>query len=191
LFGGGGFFSPACKRFREHAIDLLGDIDGKVVLDVGCDTGRNFPFLVRRVGAEGRIIRVECSLGMLDVGRARNEQAEKNGEPVRLLVPRGLVSALGVLPLPKGAAVGCRSYFWSGVGSVRALKNSGHRMLDAVFRRSAVRDAHSHRFRYTLATEMLTHGATYEDVAAVLGNSPAIVRKVHGETAWCKSAARG
>ena len=62
------------KRFREHTIDLLGDIDGKVVLDVGCDTGRNFPFLVRRVGAGGRIIGVDYSQGMLDVARARKEQ---------------------------------------------------------------------------------------------------------------------
>lgn len=43
---------PGVKRFREHTIDPLGDIDGKVVLGAGCDTGRNFPFLVRRVGAE-------------------------------------------------------------------------------------------------------------------------------------------
>ena len=42
---------PGVKRFREYTIDLLGDIGGKVVLDAGSDTGRNFPFLVRLVGA--------------------------------------------------------------------------------------------------------------------------------------------
>ena len=36
------------KRFREHTIDLFGDIDGKVVLDGGCDTGRTFSFLLPR-----------------------------------------------------------------------------------------------------------------------------------------------
>ena len=37
--------------------------------------------------------------------------------------------------------------------------------------------AHAHRFRHTLATELLEQGWTYEDVADVLGNSAAIVRK--------------
>lgn len=59
------------ERLREHTIDLLGDLDGKRVLDVGCGTGRNLPFLVPRVGAKGRIIGVDYSQGMLDVARAR------------------------------------------------------------------------------------------------------------------------
>lgn len=62
------------ERLREHAIDLLGNLDGKVVLDIGCGTGRNFPFLVPRVGANGRIIGVDYSQGMLDVARARIKQ---------------------------------------------------------------------------------------------------------------------
>jgi ubiquinone/menaquinone biosynthesis C-methylase UbiE len=63
------------ERLREHTIDLLGDLDGKVVLDVGCGTGRNFPFLVSRVGASGRVIGVDYSQGMLNVARARIERA--------------------------------------------------------------------------------------------------------------------
>jgi ubiquinone/menaquinone biosynthesis C-methylase UbiE len=59
------------ERLREHTLDLLGDIDGKVVLDVGCGTGRNLPFLVHRVGTNGRVIGVDYSQGMLDVARAR------------------------------------------------------------------------------------------------------------------------
>jgi predicted transcriptional regulator len=37
--------------------------------------------------------------------------------------------------------------------------------------------AHAHRFRHTLVTELLEKGWTYEDVAEVLGNSAAIVKK--------------
>jgi predicted transcriptional regulator len=37
--------------------------------------------------------------------------------------------------------------------------------------------AHAHRFRHTLATEILISGGTEQDVADVLGISPAIVRK--------------
>jgi hypothetical protein len=48
-------------RFREHTIDRLGNSFGKVTLEVGCDPGRNVPFLVHRVGAGGRIIGVDYS----------------------------------------------------------------------------------------------------------------------------------
>jgi demethylmenaquinone methyltransferase/2-methoxy-6-polyprenyl-1,4-benzoquinol methylase len=62
------------KLLREHAIDLLGDHEGKVVLDIGCGTGRNFPFLVPRVAANGRLIGVDYSQSILDVARARVER---------------------------------------------------------------------------------------------------------------------
>ena len=47
----------------------------------------------------------------------------------------------------------------------------------AVFRASGVRSAKAHRFRYTLATDILVQGGTEQDGADVLGISPAIVRK--------------
>jgi integrase len=37
--------------------------------------------------------------------------------------------------------------------------------------------AHAHRFRHTLATELLGNGASFEEVADILGNSAEIVRK--------------
>ncbi len=61
-----------------------------------------------------------------------------------------------------------------------------HRLLRAVFKAAGVQGAHAHRFRHTLATELLGRGASYEDVADILGNSPEIVRKHYGK--W--SAAR-
>ena len=182
----------ACEEFGRHPYERL-RARALILL---------LRFTALRIGDALQLSRDKIRDGYLEI------RTEKNGEPVRLPVPQELVSALDALPLPRGASVGCRCYFWNGAGSIRALKNTGHRMLDAVFRRSGVRDAHSHRFRHTLATEMLAHGATYEDVAAVLGNSPAIVRKhyarwsrgrelrlayflekVHGEPAWCKNGA--
>jgi integrase len=38
-------------------------------------------------------------------------------------------------------------------------------------------NAHAHRFRHTLATELLGCGAGFDDVADILGKSPEIVRK--------------
>ena len=60
------------------------------------------------------------------------------------------------------------------------------RTLRAVFKKSGVKRAHAHKFRHTLATELLGQGATCEDVADILGNSPAIIRKHYAK--W--SAAR-
>ena len=54
---------------------------------------------------------------------------------------------------------------------------AAERTLTPVFAKSGVPRAHAHRFRHTLATELLEQGWTFEDVADVLGNSPNIVRK--------------
>ena len=50
--------------------------------------------------------------------------------------------------------------------------------------KSGVKNAHAHRFRHTLATRLLEQGATFEQVADILGNSPAVVRKHYGK--WSK-----
>jgi site-specific recombinase XerD len=45
-----------------------------------------------------------------------------------------------------------------------------------------------HTFRHTLATELLGAGATYEEVADVLGNSPVIVRKHYAKWSTARQA---
>ena len=64
------------------------------------------------------------------------------------------------------------------------MVRAAERTLTAVFKASEVTHAHAHRFRHTLATELLEQGWTYEDVAEVLGNSAAIVRKHYAK--WSK-----
>lgn len=64
------------ERHRERIIGRIGDLEGATVVDVGCGTGRNFPYLVRSVGERGRIIGVDCSQGMLDQARRR---VQRNG----------------------------------------------------------------------------------------------------------------
>jgi site-specific recombinase XerD len=43
---------------------------------------------------------------------------------------------------------------------------------------------HPHRFRHSLAADLLMKGASVEDVAAILGNSPAVVIKHYSQ--WIK-----
>jgi len=57
------FFQP--PRFREQAADRLELKPGSHVLEIGCGTGRNLPFLSRAVGPTGRVYGVDLSVGML------------------------------------------------------------------------------------------------------------------------------
>jgi len=59
------------EKLREHTIDLLGDLEGQTVLDVGCGTGRNLSLLVERVGEHGQVIGIDYSEGMLNQARRR------------------------------------------------------------------------------------------------------------------------
>jgi integrase/recombinase XerC len=111
-------------------------------------------------------------------------RTQKSGEPVYLPVPSDLKFALDALPPPRKAPLDCPCYFWNGVTSKRAVVGIAERALASVFKKSGVPNAHAHRFRHTLATRLLGQGATYEEVADILGNSPAVVRKHYGK--WSK-----
>ena len=104
-------------------------------------------------------------------------RTQKSGQPVFLPIPEHLKQMLDALPLPRNAARDCPYCFWNGVTSRRAAVGTAERTLASVFKKSGVRDAHAHRYRHTLATRLLERGASLEQVADILGNSPEIVRK--------------
>jgi site-specific recombinase XerD len=102
----------------------------------------------------------------------------KNGKPVFLPVHPDLQAALEVLPLPRGAdGPDCPYYFWSGHGTTRSMIRDASRTLAAVFKASGVPGAHAHRFRHTLATEILEIGGSIQQAADILGDTETIVRK--------------
>jgi integrase len=109
---------------------------------------------------------------------------QKTGDPVFLPIPEGVKLVLDALPLPRNAAQDCPYYFWNDQTSRRAVVGIAERTLSAVFKKSGVKGAHAHRYRHTLATRLLEQGATFEQVADILGNSPAVVRKHYGK--WSK-----
>ncbi len=113
----------------------------------------------------------------------------KTGDAVRLPIPEDLKRALDVLPLPRNAPRDCPFYFWNGVSTERAVIGIAERTLSRVFQLSGVPNAHAHRFRHTLATRLLGNGATCEQVADILGNTPNVVRKHYGK--WSKERQEG
>ena len=105
------------------------------------------------------------------------KRAVKNGKLISVELHPDVLKALEVLPRPKAATADCQFYFSSGNCSLRSLVKGAQRTLWAVFKRAKVRGAHPHKFRHTLASELLAKGATFEDIAGILADSPNTVRR--------------
>lgn len=63
------WFGFNVSGWRKRAISALGLKAGDTVVDIGCGTGLNFPFLHRAVGPQGTIIGVDLSDAMLAQAR--------------------------------------------------------------------------------------------------------------------------
>lgn len=86
-----------------------------------------------------------------------------------------------LLPLPKGAAKDNQRFFASETTGLRSLVKGAWRTMDAVFKRSGVVGADPHRFRHTLASELLGKDESIEGVAGILGDSAAAVRRYYAK----------
>jgi hypothetical protein len=80
--------------------------------------------------------------------------------------------------------------FWNGqevVGDDEKRRASNHwdKWIRALLDAAGFPDATSHKFRHTLAIEMIHHGASFEDVAAALDNTVAVVAKFYSHE-WAK-----
>ena len=85
-----------------------------------------------------------------------------------------------------------RYVFWSGGKSgdgsdedKRVGVQHWAKQIRTLLNSAGLREATSHKFRHTLAIEMIRHGATFEDVAAALGNTVAVVAKFYSHE-WAK-----
>lgn len=115
-------------------------------------------------------------------GNRLEKRAVKNKRMIRLELSPAVVQALEVLPHPREAARENKRYFYSDATGMRTLVKAAWRTLRAVFKRSGVVGAHPHRFRHTLASELLgKKDGSIEKVAAILGDSPAIVRRYYAK----------
>jgi integrase len=60
--------------------------------------------------------------------------------------------------------VNSESFFGGGKATTRTLVKAAARTLTAVFKLAKVERAHPHRFRHTLASDLLGKGASIQDV---------------------------
>ena len=104
----------------------------------------------------------------------------KAGTPVSIIIPETLVSLLKALPAKGG-------YFFIRGESVHqhTAPDLWRKRIKAICKDLKITPDHPHRFRHSLAADLLTKGATVEQVAAILGNSPAVVIKHYSQ--WIKS----
>jgi demethylmenaquinone methyltransferase/2-methoxy-6-polyprenyl-1,4-benzoquinol methylase len=62
------------KTYRSLAIKKLSLQPGDFIVELGCGTGLNFPLLTEQIKAEGRLIGVDLTPGMLDIAQRRVER---------------------------------------------------------------------------------------------------------------------
>ncbi len=66
--------APGIQGWRERTVETLALSPGDTVVEMGCGTGANLPFLRRAVGPEGIVIGIDLVRGMLNRARKRVER---------------------------------------------------------------------------------------------------------------------
>jgi ubiquinone/menaquinone biosynthesis C-methylase UbiE len=66
---------PGVGRWRRAAVDALDLSPGDTVVEMGCGTGANLPYLRRRVGPEGRVVGVDLTAELLELAGERSPRA--------------------------------------------------------------------------------------------------------------------
>ncbi len=89
----------------------------------------------------------------------------KTGTPVCLPLPGFVIDALDRAPTCK------RYFFWTGDSKPESATKNWQNSLRELFRLAGVVKGHAHRFRDTLAVDMLMAGVPIERVSVVLGHS--------------------
>ena len=63
--------APGVRSWRARAAETLALSPGDTVVEMGCGTGANFPFLRERVGDAGQVVGIDVAAGMLERARER------------------------------------------------------------------------------------------------------------------------
>lgn len=87
---------------RQATVNLLGDLEGARVLDLGCGTGLNFPLLIPKLGSGGRVIGMDYSSGMLVQA---SQRVERNGWRPQIQLRRANAAKLPPVPSQVDAVI--------------------------------------------------------------------------------------
>ena len=104
-------------------------------------------------------------------------RTEKKGTRVRVPLPPDVITALAKCPKPYP--------FWSGTSKRKSVVGNWQRAMKRLFILAEVKNAHPHRFRHTMACELLLSGASLKSVAQILGHKSERVTERH-YGAWVK-----
>jgi integrase/recombinase XerD len=99
---------------------------------------------------------------------------QKTGVPVHVPLPPFVVEALEACP-----RISEQYWFWTGVGSKDTLAGNWRRTFRRLCEIAGVRGGHPHRFRDTLAVELLLAGVPMERVSVLLGHSSVKITERH------------
>ena len=97
-------------------------------------------------------------------------RTHKNGKPVQLPVHPEIRESLAKM----------RNELYTRSGPVKEIRNHALGIWQRTFRRLGMLAGvhiHTHRWRRTFATRLLSKGVPVSEVAAILGNSPRIIEK--------------
>jgi ubiquinone/menaquinone biosynthesis C-methylase UbiE len=107
--------APGVARWRRAAVERVAS-PGDTVVEMGCGTGANLPFLRERVGPEGRVVGVDLTGPLLDRAHCRADRfvnvAVVQGDATRPPVDASEVDAVlatflcGLVEDPAGAVDG-------------------------------------------------------------------------------------
>lgn len=110
-------------------------------------------------------------------------RTEKTGTLVWIPIPEFVENALAEVP-----RVG-EFYFQTGRAKEKTVRGGWDRTIRTVLKLGGVDHGSAHAFRTTLAVDLLTKGVPVETVAAILGNSPAVVIKHYSPFVASRQAA--
>lgn len=98
-------------------------------------------------------------------------RTEKTGTLVWIPIPDYVMDALSEVPREG------EFYFQTGRAKAKTVRGGWDRTIRTILELAGVDHGSAHAFRTTLAVDLLNKGVAIETVAAILGNSPAIVHK--------------
>ncbi len=99
---------------------------------------------------------------------------QKTNVPVHIPLPPFVVEALEACP-----RISPGYWFWTGVGSKETLAGNWRRTFRRLCKIASAQGGHPHRFRDTLAVELLLDGMPIERVSILLGHSSVRITERH------------